>query len=153
MAAQDSALIGDALQDYYTAHGLPADGGASDKWFHVKLGPVSIPLPNPPARRRAVFFHDVNHLLTGYNTVFSEGEVEIAGFEIGAGCGPYWIAWAINAPMFAIGLVINPKSTWRAFQRGRRSGSIYQLTQTPEDLSARTVGELRAALRIATIIP
>jgi hypothetical protein len=145
----DATKIADALQAYYTAHGLPADGGASANVFHVKLGPITIPLPNPPARRRAVFFHDVNHILTGYNTVFSEGEVEIAGFEIGAGCGPFLIAWAINAPMLAIGLVINPGPTWRAFQRGRRSGSIYEVTESREALSARSVGELRAMLRIA----
>jgi hypothetical protein len=145
----DSKVIGEALREYYTSHDLPADGGATDNWFHVKLGPVTVPLPNPPARRRAVFFHDVNHLLTGYNTVFSEGEVEIAGFEIGAGCGPYWIAWAINAPMFAIGLVINPIATWRAFQRGRRSGSIYELRDSRQTLTARTVGDLRKVLRIA----
>jgi hypothetical protein len=141
-------IIGEALREYYTAHGLPADGGASDPFFHVRLGPLTIPVPNPPARRRAVFFHDVNHLLTGYNTVFSEGEVEIAGFEIGAGCGPYWIAWAINAPMFAIGLVINPAPTWRAFQRGRRSRSIYESRESREALVTRTVAELRERLRI-----
>jgi hypothetical protein len=145
----DSTKIADALTAYYTAHGLPADGGASDAFFHVKLGPITIPLPNPPARRRAVFFHDVNHIVTGYNTVFSEGEVEIAGFEIGAGCGPFLIAWAINAPMLAIGLVINPRRTWTAFQRGRRSGSIYEITDSREVISARSVGELRAMLRIA----
>jgi hypothetical protein len=145
----DSTRIADALQGYYAANGLPLDGGASDPVFHVKMGPISFPLPNPPARRRAVFFHDVNHLLTGYNNVFSEGEVEIAGFEIGAGCGPFAIAWAINAPMMVIGLVINPGPTWRAFQRGRRSGSIYELTESRDTLAAQTVGELRAALRIA----
>lgn len=145
----ESKLIGEALKEYYTAHGLPSDGGASDAFFRVKLGPMTIPIPNPPARRRAVFFHDVNHLLTGYNTVFSEGEVEIAGFEIGAGCGPFWIAWAINAPMFAIGLLINPTPTWRAFRRGQRSGSIYELRDSREALAARSVGELRKTLRIS----
>jgi hypothetical protein len=149
VTGDDSRIIGEALREYYTAHGLPADGGATDNWFRVRLGPVTIPLPNPPARRRAVFFHDVNHVLTGYNTVFSQGEVEIAGFEIGAGCGPYWIAWAINAPMFAIGLLINPSSAWRAFQRGRRSGSIYEIADSRESVAARTVGELRRSLRIA----
>jgi hypothetical protein len=147
--ASESKLIGEALKEYYTSHGLPPDGGASASFFHVKLGPITIPVPNPPARRRAVFFHDVNHLLTGYNTVFSEGEVEIAGFEIGAGCGPYWIAWAINAPMFVIGLAINPGPTWCAFQRGRRSGSIYETADSRETLSALTVGELRNSLPIA----
>jgi hypothetical protein len=147
--ASESKLIGEALQEYYTSQGLPSDGGASDSFFHVRLGPITIPLPNPPARRRAVLFHDINHVLTGYNTVFSEGEVEIAAFEIGAGCGPYWIAWAINAPMFAIGLLINPTPTWRAFRRGRRSGSIYEVSDAREELANRSVGELRVALRIS----
>ena len=86
--SRDASTIQEALLRHYAAHGLPMDGGESRASFRVRLGRISIWLPNPPARRRAVFFHDVNHLLTGYDTTFSKGEMDIAAFEIGTGCGP-----------------------------------------------------------------
>jgi hypothetical protein len=140
--------IGDALVRHYTAHGLPADGGEHNPWFRVRIGPLTIPLPNPPARRKAVFLHDVNHVLTGYNTVFSDGEVVIAGFEVGAGCGRVWIAWFINVSMMLIGLGLRPRAVMRAFRRGRRTISIYSYPKERSTLRAMTVGELRQRLRI-----
>ncbi len=92
----DSTTVTEALARHYAEHGLPPDGGESERWFRIRIGPLVLPLPNPPARRRAVFYHDVNHVLTGYNTVFSDGEMVIAGYELGSGCGPFGIAWLIN---------------------------------------------------------
>ena len=42
--------VADALALYYVNAGLPTDGGAQVKWFRVQVGPLAIPLPNPPAR-------------------------------------------------------------------------------------------------------
>jgi hypothetical protein len=145
----DQLSLRDALSQYYARHGLPADGGESSRWFHVRLGKFSIPVPNPPARRRAVFFHDANHVLTGYNTTFSEGEMDIAAFEIGAGCGPYLIAWFINGFMMLLGIVTRPRNAMQAFMRGRKSGSIYSSGRTRENLLSMSVASLRQELRIA----
>ena len=123
--SQDSSSVSEALARHYREHGLPADGGARDDWFKVRIGPVVLPLPNPPARKKAVLFHDVNHLLTGYNTVFSDGEMVIAGYELGTGCGRYLVAWLINLWMLAFGLVACPRRMFRAFLRGRAAESVY----------------------------
>ena len=149
--AADELLIRDALAAHYTAHGLPADGGAADPWFRIRLGPVSLRLPNPPARRRAVLYHDVNHVATGYNTTFSEGEVAIAAFEVGAGCGHFAIAWFFNLCALAIGFVSQPRSALRAFVRGRRSVSIYHSPPSPAAFAAATVGEIRRRLRLDAV--
>jgi hypothetical protein len=140
--------VGEALERHYSLHGLPADGGAHATWFRVRLGPVSIPLPNPPARRRAVFLHDVNHLLTGYDTVFSDGELSIAAFEVGTGCGRVWVAWFINLFLMAIGTLLRPRAVVRAFIRGRRSDSIYRRRDSREFWRDRSVDDVRAALRV-----
>lgn len=80
----------DARAQYFEANGFGADGGYNKTWDLFKLGPIPIPIPNPPARRRALQFHDLNHLLTGYQTDW-RGE-----FEIAAGCGKLWFAgWCI----------------------------------------------------------
>ena len=138
--------LGEALSHYYVAHGLPADGGAGAAWFRVRMGRVAIPLPNPPARRRALFFHDTNHVLTGYDTTFSRGEIEIAAFEIGAGCGVYAIAWAINLSMLLIGGLLRPVAVFRAFVRGRHARSIYRRDDARTALERMHVADLRAQL-------
>ena len=144
----DSRTVQEELHEHYRAHGLPSDGGEPRAWFRVRLGRFAIWVPNPPARRRAVIFHDVNHILTGYDTTFSKGEMDIAAFEIGTGCGPYLIAWLINAGMMALGVVARPRSVYRAFVRGRRTRSIYRLGWTREALLACNLSELRQTLGI-----
>lgn len=144
----ESETISDALAHLYLAHRLPADGGAADSFFRIRIGRLTLPVPNPPARRRAVFFHDVNHVVTGYDTTFSGGEMEIAGFEVGCGCGPYWIAWYLNLSLVALGLVVCPRAVFAAFVRGRRSSSIYRGHEDRAALSAMSVGEVRAMLRL-----
>ena len=137
-----------AVMHHYAAHGLPADGGEHDTWFRVHIGPFVIPLPNPPSRRNAVFLHDVNHVLTGYNTVSSDGEMSIAGVECGAGCGRVWIAWFINLSLMIVGLVIRSRAVLRAFRRGRRTISLYAYPVERTVLREMTVRELRHRLRI-----
>jgi hypothetical protein len=146
-----STSVGEALISYYRTHGLPPDGGATDRWFRVHIGPLAIPLPNPPARRRAVLRHDINHLATGYNTTFSEGEMSIGAFEVGAGCGRVWIAWYLNLSLFALGLFVQPIGVFAAFRRGRRSASIYHGTHDTAALSAMTVADVRTRLGLDAV--
>jgi len=42
--SQDATLIRDALAHHYVAHGLPLDGGASNPWFNVRIGPLTLPV-------------------------------------------------------------------------------------------------------------
>jgi hypothetical protein len=144
----DSVKIGDALSRYYRENGLPPDGGASLTTFTIHMGPFNFRAPNPPARQRAVFFHDVNHVVTGYNNVFSDGEMAIAGYEIGTGCGPYWIAWVINIGVFAVALFVCPRKLFRAFVRGRRAKSIYGCPGDRAALSAMTIRALRESMGV-----
>ena len=144
----DSTLIRDALNDHYVKHGLPLDGGASNPWFNVHIGPLVLRLPNPPARRRAVVMHDINHIVTGYNTTFSEGEMAIAAFEVGAGCGRLAIVWFINLSMMALALVVHPRVAFAAFVRGRRSATIYASDRDATALTSMSVEHVRALLRV-----
>jgi hypothetical protein len=143
-----TATLDEALRRLYEAHDLPSDGGESARWFHVKIGPVSIPLPNPPARQRAVFIHDVNHVLTGYNAVFSDGEMSIAAFEVGAGCGRVWVAWLLNLALMALGAIARPGLVLRAFVRGRRSESLYTSDESRAAMRQMRVEELRRIIRL-----
>ncbi len=115
-----------ALKRYFEDNGFGPDGGYAATWVDFKLGPVPFPLPNSDARRRAVKFHDLNHLLTGYRTD-TVSEFEISAWELGAGCRDFAAAWIINLGGLTAGTFVAPRRTFRAFVRGRRQRASYYL--------------------------
>lgn len=100
------------------------------RWVKLKLGPIPIAFPNVASRRRAIRFHDLHHVLTGYPTTL-RGEAQIGAWEIAATFPDrgrtYWAAWVLNSTVALLGLVIAPRLVVRAFRRGRRCTSLYRL--------------------------
>ena len=140
----------EAVKAYFDENGFGADGGYSAAWVDFKLGPIPFPLPNSDARRKAVKFHDLNHVLTGYRTDIS-GEFEISAWEIGAGCRNFYAAWALNLAGMMGGAVTVPGRTWRAFVAGRRSKAAYALDY--EQLLSAEVEATKRELGVTTSAP
>jgi hypothetical protein len=141
------ATIREARSLYFDANGFPADGGYAAKWVDFELGPIPMPFPNSDGRRRAVKVHDLHHVLTGYQTDIV-GETEISAWELGAGCGDMIAAWLLNLGGMALGMLIAPHRTWRAWVRGRQTKSLYRESITDEFLTRR-VGDLRTACNMS----
>jgi len=140
-----NATLRTARAEYFARSGFPADGGYGDAWVKVKLAGRFVPaFPNLPSRVRAVKLHDLHHIVTGYDTSWT-GEAEIAAWELASGCRSYVAAWLLNLGGLAIGLLIAPRRTMRAFARGRSTRNLYRV-EFNEALLERTVGELRAEL-------
>src|SRR5688572_30034252 len=91
----ENITMREARAMYFQANGFGASGGYDDAWVDFKLGPIPLPFPNTKARIEAVRFHDLHHLLTGYDTDIT-GEFEISAWEIAAGCKRFPAAWALN---------------------------------------------------------
>ncbi|MEO6574841.1 MAG: hypothetical protein ABIP89_13435 [Polyangiaceae bacterium] len=125
---------------YFAENGFGEDGGYNDPWVNFKIGPVPLPFPNTEGRLRAVRYHDLHHVLTGYHTDYL-GELEIAAWELGAGCKDFYAAWHLNLGGAGSGALFIPRRTFRAFVRGRRSESLYGAPL--EQLLDTTVGEAR----------
>lgn len=124
------------------------DGGYEDAWVTLKkVGPLSLGFPNSAARKRAIRLHDLHHVLAQYGTDWT-GEAEIAGFEIGAGCGTHWAAWVLNAGALSYGVFIAPRATHRGFVRGRHARSLYD-HEWREDLLDENTGAMREKLGLA----
>ena len=117
----DETLL-EARARYFAANGFGADGGYDDAWVDFKLGPIPMPFPNTPSRKRAVRFHDLHHALTGYATDV-RGEFEISAWEIGSGCADHVAAWYLNLSGMAGGLLAAPRRTWRASSPLRRASN------------------------------
>jgi len=146
MPSHDDALsLRDARGLYFAAAGFD-ESSYTEKWVRLKAGPLALYMPNTPARVRAVRFHDLHHVLTGYATDWT-GEAEIGAWEIASGCADHWAAWHLNFLAMAIGLAIAPRRTFRAFVRGLRSRNFYR-EEFGEALLAERVGEARRRLRL-----
>jgi len=135
----------DARQRYFDANGF--DGSYGEKWVKLKAGPIALYFPNAEGRRRAVRFHDLHHIVTGYQTDWT-GEVEIGGFEIGGGCGPFIWAWMLNLGAMVVGPFIAPRRTFRAFVRGRHARTLYHQGDFQEAMLERSVGDTRRTLAL-----
>jgi hypothetical protein len=125
---------------YFLLNRFGANGGYDTRWVAFKLGPLPITLPNNGERVRAVRYHDLHHVLTGYPTD-NLGEFEIAAWELAAGCRDYWMAWLLNLAGLAGGSLAAPRQTFRAYVRGRACTSLYG--EDLERLLQSTVGALR----------
>jgi len=89
----DAMSMGAARQRYFDANGF--DGAYAERWVKLKAGPIAFYFPNAEGRRRAVKFHDLHHIATGYQTDWT-GEAEISAWEIASGCGRFGWAWFLN---------------------------------------------------------
>ena len=147
MTTYDPSMTMEAARaQYFRDNAFGNDGGYDAPWVDFKLGPVPMPFPNTKARLRAVRYHDLHHILTGYKTDF-RGELEIAAWELGAGCKDFYAAWLLNLGGVGLGAFLIPRRTFRAFLRGRRARSLYGLPF--ETMLAQTVSEARTMMGVA----
>jgi hypothetical protein len=140
----DDLTLRDARRIYFDANGFGADGGYHDAWVRFDLGPLPVAFPNTPSRVRAVRFHDLHHIATGYETT-TVGEGEIAAWELGGGCADHYAAWLLNVVALPLPLLLAPRRLLRAFVRGRRGANLYRRTYD-DALLGLTVRELRREL-------
>ncbi len=142
-----SLTLREGRQAYFSANGIPADGGYTDDWVVIKIGGVPVfAFKNTASRKRDVPFHDLHHVLTGYSTTIV-GEGEIGAWELGSDCTLSPVAVFLNCQVFGSMLVFHPRRMYRAFMRGRRAANLYG-TSCDDELLSRSVGEMRDALRV-----
>ena len=113
----------------------------------VYTGCLLVPLPNIETRHIYLKYHDLHHIVTGYDTDLV-GEMEISAWELGAGCEDFVAAYVLNVGGLSGGAAIAPLRTLRAFARGRQSRSLYRHT----DVEALLDGDV-AAIRALTHVP
>ncbi|MGH1344535.1 MAG: hypothetical protein ACRBN8_23450 [Nannocystales bacterium] len=133
----------DARAAYFEANGFGEDGGYSKATVTVTVLGIPVQIPNTEGRKRAVVFHDMHHLITGYATT-NLGEAEIGAWELGSGCWDYRAAWLLNSGSLLLGVFTSPSRLFRAFVRGRQSANLYG--RDADALLRRPVDEVRNEL-------
>lgn len=141
----DVDKVSEARASYFSSNGIPLDGGIHDKWARYKIGPFTlIGFPNFQHRMEAILRHDLHHIVLNLDTS-SLGEGLIAAWELGSGCGRYWISWCMEPQALWWGILMAPRKTFDLFILGRRSRNYFH-EALPADFIVQTVGHLRKHL-------
>jgi hypothetical protein len=145
MDVDPDASLKEAVAQFYNQHGFPGDGGiGAQRWSPVGCRDLKVYLPNFEWRRRALPFHDIHHVLTGY-PFRPTGEFEMAAWEFAAGRYPNPLSTLFCLPLVSLGTCTIPRRSFSAFVRGRHSQTLYRGYAYPE-LLERRVAEVRAEI-------
>jgi hypothetical protein len=151
MSHEAALTLRQAREQYFEENGFGQGGNYDERWVRLDVGPIPVWFPNSAERVRALRFHDLHHVLTGYHTDFP-GECEISAWEIAGGCTDHWAAWVLNLAGMGAGLCFMPRRVARAFQRGRHSNNLYR-TEYGDALLGKTVEEMRRAQGLEAPVP
>ena len=145
-----SLKLQQALDLFFEKYNLGEQGGLDSDWAYLDMKWFRIPFPNTASRKKALVFHDIHHIVTGYQSDW-RGEAEIAAWEVASGCGDYGAAWFLDLGGIAMGLIFYPVKTFRAFIRGRRTTNFYLSNYPKEDLVKMSIAEAQEKLRLITV--
>ena len=97
------------------------------RWFYLDVRGRKVPFfPEPEWLKPGLYLHDVNHLVSGYDTTW-RGECEEAAWELGSGgCGRYLGFWLDRIFFIPFGLVSAPIRTLKAFFKGLACRNLYR---------------------------
>ena len=151
MATYDLAhTVKEELDTYFKKNNLGEDGGLNKAYGKIKVGPIYFPIPNPESRRKALVFHDMHHIATGYDGDW-KGEVSIGAWEVASGCGNYYVAWFLDLLAMAVGLFIFPKHVYKGFIKGKRTINLYHHTLTKLEAENMRIGDLQKYMHLIPV--
>ena len=143
----DSLSVREGRDHYLRENGFTVEA-YDEAWTPATLLGIDFSVPNTRKHRWGIMLHDLHHVATGFGTD-PVGEGEISGWEARSGLGPLGpYVGTIVAGGVALGLLLAPARTMRAFRAGGRSLFAGTPDQRYEDLLDMRVGELRALLGI-----
>lgn len=145
MKFSDDLKVSDALKLFYGVEHL-SDEAFTRRINYVRIGILTLPFPNPKPRREIVHLHDVNHILSGYDTSWI-GEGEVSAWELATGFPWHcWIGYFYSPITLVIGFILNPTRVIKAFARGRQQKNACYAQISKQELFDSTVGDLKRRL-------
>lgn len=145
--AKDSMTVKEALSEFYAKNHLGKDAFEKNLNY-ADFRIIKIPYPNFKKRQQLVYLHDINHVLTGYDTSWI-GEGEVAAWELASGFPPHcWVGYLYAPFTFLIGLVLSPKRVLKAFCRGLKEKNSCHAKLDKEQIMSLKVKDLLSTLRI-----
>lgn len=116
--------IDKALKIFYQASGFEIETGKRPAFVEVFVGCLLIPLPNVETRRKYIRYHDLHHVINGYDAS-QVGEGEVSAWELGTGSMLHPILMFMNLIAISTALAVSPKRVFSAYLRGCKSKNLY----------------------------
>ena len=138
--------LSEHLDEFYKKYNIPANGGVNDKTFEVSFPYFTLTLPNFSWRKRALYVHDLEHILNEQDTTW-RGEMFIASWEIATG---FWRNLPVIVfPLWTMGwgLWKHPTSVFRGFRAGCSQRGIANLNLKKDVLLGLSLDQLRHLTR------
>lgn len=83
-----------------------------------------IPLPNIETRRKYIKYHDLHHVITGFDSS-QLGEGEVSAWELGTGSLLHPVLMFMNLIAISTALAVNPERVFKAYLLGCKSRNLY----------------------------
>jgi len=113
-----------ALIQFYQESGFDLRTGEKPAFVDVFVGCMLIPLPNLETRRKYIKYHDLHHIINGFD-VSQMGEGEVSAWEIGTGSFLHPILLIMNLIAISTALAIYPNRVLKAYLLGCKSKNLY----------------------------
>lgn len=120
------------LTKFYSANGIPENGGIEADTFEMKVFFINLKLPNPTFRKEVTHIHDIQHILNDCDTSW-KGEGFISGWEVSTGFLKHFpislfILWAMGYSLW-----LHPKAVYKGFKKGLNHLGIIDLGVSKSD--------------------
>jgi hypothetical protein len=122
--APDTTALDKALADFYAKSGFEVETGKRPLFVDVFIGCLLVPLPNIDTRRKYLKYHDLHHVITGYDAS-QIGEGEVSAWELGTGSLIHPVLMFMNLIAISTALAISPKRVFKAYLLGCKSRNLY----------------------------
>ena len=129
------------LSDFYNRYKIPKDGGENDDTFKFKVFGKVFNLPNPNFRKKALYIHDLHHILNKCDITW-KGEAFIAGWEISTGIWKHFPLGFLSSWAMGYSIWIYPKSVLKGFKKGLNNIGVIDLNIDKSDFMKMEFEEL-----------
>lgn len=116
--------LDDALHTFYANSGFDVETGKRPLFVDVFIGCLLVPLPNVDTRRKYLKYHDLHHVITGFDAS-QIGEGEVSAWELGTWSLIHPILMFMNLIAISTALAISPKRVFKAYLLGCKSRNLY----------------------------
>jgi len=116
--------IDHALTEFYKESGFEIETGKRPAFVEVFVGCMLIPLPNVETRRKYIKYHDLHHVINGYDAS-QVGEGEVSAWELGTGSLLHPILMFMNLIAISTALAVAPRRVFKAYLVGCKSRNLY----------------------------
>jgi len=142
-------LTVERARDQYLAENGFTVAAYQDPYVELNLWGVHVKLPNTAARKKAVKWHDLHHVATGFGTD-PEGEAVISAWEARHGVGPLGLyVGALVLGGWLLGLVLyTGRVRWAWRSSSSTPGLFHERLGSYEQVLQLSVAELREYLEL-----